>query len=69
MEDRYSAIERPIAPHSTPAAHSIAGHSWEAQVIERARNGDSTRKIQRELGGDYNEIVRLCREAKQAQEV
>ena len=68
MEGRYSAIERDIAPHSSPAEDSIAGRSWEDEVRERAQAGDSTRKILRELGGDYNEIVRLSREAKQAQE-
>ena len=68
MEGRYSAMERPIAVHSTPNEHSIAPDPWAVEVVARAGKGQSTRRILREIGGDYNEIVRLSREAKQALE-
>jgi len=64
-EPLYPAIERYSSHDSTPSADSIA---WQERVQELAVDGKSTRAILRELGGDYNQIVRLSREAKQAQE-
>jgi energy-coupling factor transporter ATP-binding protein EcfA2 len=64
-----SAISRPDAVYSgatTRLSDSGSGHStWDEQVREMAANGLSTRRILAALGGNYNEIVRLAREARE----
>jgi hypothetical protein len=59
------AIERYSASHSAIAGFdgdSIA--AWDDEVRALARAGQSTRQILAALGGDYNKIVTLAREAK-----
>lgn len=61
MIAQYSAT---IAGIAEPRKHSMSPDEWAQQVREMAENGMSTRNIRKALGGDYNEIVRLAREAR-----
>lgn len=61
-----SAISRPDAVYSGATTRlRDSGSTWADQVQEMAANGLSTRRILAALGGNYNEIVRLAREARE----
>ena len=64
-DENDSAIDDTIAlysGYSSDDTHSIA---WAERVKELTREGLSTRKVREQIGGDYNEICRLAREARE----